>query len=1427
MDKTVRNTGQTSAIGRAAIYIVVLLGAIQLVASAMLIRSGIDGYQRAQEHEALNRASQSLYSAAQALARESDQTMQLLTAARAPQPVELARLQPLRRATDQALAVAVATPREDRVAAEMLAEIDSKRSALQRHRADIDKALNRQPYQLDENSSYGWRLFVDSLYNSIDKGLRRDAFNLTDESDPQLNRMAEVKFDIWSLGKVLNDEAHALNLRAEFQRKLNSTDEYQLTRNRERAQLIMERLRESISFLGEPALQERLRKLNSSIISLNRQSDLQLQLLDGNQGKQLVKGDYLPLWGSLGAQMDDFFAQLSQLTHLRVQRYIHDYQLGLLFNGLFATLSVCLYLFLLLRMRSHILQPLRRLQRLLDAAADAILTVDEQRRVVVANHGAERMFGRSKEDLDQLPIGELLIIDSQDSDWMENGDGLDRSLPGRGMHADGSIFYAGVSISALGDKEGDHDHYLLIVRNEQERRVAETSLARSLQLLSGIHRVEGLLFARSPRHSVYAEILRILLEYFRLETGLILALETGRDKTSSFHVQASRGVGTMPPWVEDFRRKPNAQALQLGNQHSVVRDGDWVYIPVEIDARTVMVAGLQDCQLDDAQYLALQPLLGTCGSIVGFYAEEDRRRNSERHLREVLQQEEAIYSASPVGLLRLNRDYAIVRANRSAEFLFGAGQDGLQGLRLQEVLATEGEWLALMRQLEDARHNDRRLSVEIECVQVGGKPVWVMFTGQLLFPGMPEQDMILACMDVSARRSAEEGLLRARDEAAEARSQLVVAIESLEEAFAFFDVHDKLVQCNQRFADLVGHGYQPEQLRGRTFEALVRGALEEGEHPEAGFSNSEWVAERLRRHASGSAAFQLRVGERWFQVSDHATPGGGSVCIHADITSLKRQEGDLLLARDLAEQANRAKSAFLATMSHEIRTPMNGVLGMLELLALTRLEAEQQETVEAIQESARTLLRLIDDILDFSKIEAGKLDIMPETSSIPDVLHKVHQLYAEMAANKQLSFRLEIDPHVAPALQVDPLRLRQILQNFCSNALKFTQHGEVVMRVRCLDDQPSQQRLRFEVQDSGIGISRENLNRLFQPFTQAENTTARRFGGTGLGLAICRRLAMLMQGEVAMESKEGQGTLASLELELSKGDQADIRSTPVEITPVALENSRAEVAHNLLPVLFVEDNPTNRKLTLKQFELLGYPVDAAENGVEAVNKWQKGEYSLILTDCHMPEMDGYELARTIRYYESTVFDARRIPIIACTANASREEVEKTSAAGMDDFMTKPLSLGTLKAMLEKWMTRANEEALQAQEAHALPAAGDDSAQQQFASAMPIDRSVLEVYSGGDWMMERAILDEFLLANDDDVAVLEKAVNERNAERVAWSAHRIKGASRMVGALMLGDAAELLEKAGKAGELATIDTEWPGFVQTLAVLKAWLETQPTA
>ena len=1428
MEQTTRTAGQTSAIGRAAILTVVLLGVIQLVASALLIRSGYQGYQRAVEHEQLNQANQQLFLAAQALARESDQTLGLLSGARSPSEVELANLQPLRQEADQLLGSALAMGRDDAPSRVLLSEISGKQSHLQKRRSDIDKVLRRQPYQLDENSSFGWRLSIASLFGSIDKALRQDSYNLGDEPDPRLNRMAEVKFDIWSLSQVLNDEAHALNLRAEFHRTLNSSDEYQLTRNRERAQLIMDRLRESVRFLDQPGLQDRLRKLNAAILQLNRQTDLQLNLLDTGKGAVLVKGDYYPIWRSLGGQLDDFFLDLARLTTQTVQNYIESYLTSLALNVLFTLLTVSLYLFLLLRMRTHILYPLHRLQRLLDAAADAILTVDDERKVVVANHGAERMFGRSKEALANMPIGDLLIIDSQDSDWMESSEGLDRSLPGRGMSASGHIFYAGVSVSPLGEKARGRDHYLLIVRDEQQRRVAESALAKSLQLLSGIHRVEGLLFARSPRHAVYHEILRIMLEYFMLEAGLILALETGRDKTPSFHVQASTGVSNMPAWVEEYRRKPHAQALQLGTLQHLVREEDWLFIPVEIDARTVMVVGLQDCRLSDEQYQALQPLLGTCGSIVSFYAEEDRRRNSERHLREVLQQEEAIYSASPVGLMRLNRDYAIVRANRTAENLFGAGQDGLQGLGLQEVLATEAEWQTLMLLLEDARQHDRQLSVEVECVRVGGQPVWVMFTGQLLFPGLSEQDMILACMDISDRRAAEDGLLRARDEAAEARRQLVVAIESLEEAFAFFDVNDKLVQCNQRFAELVGTGHSPQRLQGWTFEAIVRAAQEEGEHPEVGLTNAEWVAERLRRHASGSASFQLQVGERWFQVSDHATPGGGSVCIHAEITGLKRQEGDLLLARDLAEQANRAKSAFLAAMSHEIRTPMNGVLGMLELLALTRLEAEQRESVETIQESARTLLRLIDDILDFSKIEAGKLDITPETASIPEVMHKVHQLYAEMAARKNLSFRLEIDPHVAPALLVDPLRLRQILQNFCSNALKFTQEGEVTLRVRCLETGPTRQTLRFEVQDTGIGIARENLARLFEPFTQAESSTARRFGGTGLGLTICRRLAMLMEGAVAMDSQEGVGTTASLELTMPMGEVGAIRRAPVEISAEDVLESKSEVAANLLPVLFVEDNPTNRKLTLKQFDLLGYPVEAAENGVEAVTKWQKGEYSLILTDCHMPEMDGYELARTIRYYEGIVFDSRRIPIIACTANASREEVEKTSAAGMDDFMTKPLSLGTLKAMLEKWITQANDDAIREGEQRKLPQQDDSETEvAAFAMAMPIDRSVLEVYSGGDWMMERAILDEFIQANDEDVAALQAAVEADNVERVAWSAHRIKGASRMVGAMMLGDAAEILEKAGKAAALHTIQTEWPGFVQALAVLKAWLATQPAA
>ncbi|MFC3532981.1 ATP-binding protein [Vogesella facilis] len=1417
MNQPQRDNSQTAAIGHAIRLTVLLLGGLQLMASMLLLLSGYHGYRKASEHEALNGANLALFTAAQQLARENDQTLALLLAANAGTRPTLAALTATRHETDRLLQRELQQGAQARYpeAVRQLARLRQHLATLQGRRALVDQELRQQPYAFNETALSGWKLTVGPLYDTLDRILQQDSFWLVDEADPALNRMATLKYQVWSLGGMLQAEANALLQRGYFARQLNSSDEYDLLRRQEQAQLLLGELRGGARFLGNAQLQQQLSRVGDLVWRLRRSSEQQRALLQGQDAAQLAAAalpQYQQLNQEIKRQLGELFNVLTEVMARRVESNKANYQRELIANAGFALLGLGLYLYLLRRMRGSILQPLQRMQRLLDAAADAILTVDGEQRIRVANQGASSMFGYSRRELHAMPIDQLLQCEALAALWHSADKGQPRPLPGCGLHADGSRFQAAISLSPLPASTNGGDRYLLIVRNEQERHEAQVSLARSMQLLAAIHHVESLLLARSTRHTVYHEILFSLLQYCGSSDGVILALHSAHDGREQFQQQARIGSAPLPEWVDAFCAMPLTQAMQLGQQHSEVQQDGWHFLLVHVDQRTVMVAGVA-ANLDALQQVELQPLLAAGSSIVRFYAEEDRRRASEHNLREVLQMEEAIYSASPVGLLRLDQDYGIVRANTAGCRLFGMADGGLHGVALRQLIASDAAWQQLRAQLQLAQRENRQASLEIECRHRSGQPIWVLLSGQLLLPELPQQGMILACLDNTERRAAREALRQARDQAAAARQQLEVAVESLEEAFAFFDSSDCLVLCNRRYAELIGSGQPPAGLQGWHFEQLLQVALQTSEHPEELFSHDDWVAERLRRHASGQASFQISIGERWYQLSDHAIPGGGAVCIYADITDLKQQEMELLLARDQAEQASRAKSAFLATISHEIRTPMNGVLGMLELLALTPLDAGQRDSIDTIQDSAQTLLRLIDDILDFSKIEAGKLDILPEPASVAKLLHKVHQLFSDLAQRKGLTLTLQVDPLVAGTLLLDPLRLRQILQNFCSNAVKFTEHGEIVLRVQCLHDSASQQTLRFAVQDSGIGIAADNLARLFEPFTQAESTTTRRFGGSGLGLAICRSLARLMGGQVALDSAPGVGTTATLQLTLAK---TDALAAPAA-APIALP--RQPALPQQLPVLLVEDNPTNRKLTIKQFGLLGYPLEVADNGTEALQRWQRQSFALILTDCHMPQMDGYELARTIRYYEAALEDARRIPIIACTANTSQEEVAKTRDAGMDDFLPKPLGLEALASMLEKWLHHAWQPAPPAEPASieaAVPPPAPDT---------PLDRRVLAVYSSGDWAVERDILADFLHGNDDDMAALQQAVTAANPERIAWAAHRIKGASRMVGASLLAEAAAALESAAHSGDQAQLDAGWPALQHSLQQFKDWLQCQP--
>ena len=490
---------------------------------------------------------------------------------------------------------------------------------------------------------------------------------------------------------------------------------------------------------------------------------------------------------------------------------------------------------------------------------------------------------------------------------------------------------------------------------------------------------------------------------------------------------------------------------------------------------------------------------------------------------------------------------------------------------------------------------------------------------------------------------------------------------------------------------------------------------------QAGTAGQRTAVEYRLVRADGSCAHILQVMEP-IQAADASFDGRWFSTLQ-DVTGQKRVEEEVRrLNADLEKRvasrtaeleesnlrlkkADAAKSNFLSMMSHEIRTPMNGVLGMLELLSLSKLDGHQRTTLEVVRSSARSLLRIIDDILDFSKIEAGKLEINLETASVAKVIEAVAGIYAGNASSKALVLKAYCDPRISPAVKVDPLRLQQILNNLVSNAIKFTPEGWVEIRADLLARDGRNDVVRFSVKDTGIGISPEVNARIFQPFAQAGGEIARSFGGTGLGLSICQRLAQLMGSSIAVESEPGRGTTMNFSLALQIADPATLAGSPGSHAPGATKEvlrmrrkapSAEEAQREGTLVLVVDDHPVNRMVLLRQVNAAGYAAEEVGDGREAFAAWKTGRFALVLTDCNMPEMDGYALARAIREAERRSV-SRRTTIVACTANALRGEAQNCFAAGMDDYIVKPVELTTLLALLDKWLASAGVETSNAAE----------------------------------------------------------------------------------------------------------------------------------
>ena len=607
----------------------------------------------------------------------------------------------------------------------------------------------------------------------------------------------------------------------------------------------------------------------------------------------------------------------------------------------------------------------------------------------------------------------------------------------------------------------------------------------------------------------------------------------------------------------------------------------------------------------------------------------------------------------------------------------------------------------------------------------------------------------------------------------------------------------------------------PEEWHGRVHPEDLPSLLADFQAHLAGWTEQFENTHRMR-HRDGHYVWMLTRGRA---LRNPAGEPFRVVGTHLDISAqkelerrLREAEEDQRLAREQAETANRAKTAFLATMSHEIRTPLNGVLGAVQLLRDLQLSADQLELVDAAEESATGLLEIVGDILDLTKIESGKLELESRTLALPATLREVLAAFEARAKAKGLTLTISLADALPAHVSSDPARLRQILGNLIGNAIKFTDTGGVTVSATVKAKEAARQWIEFSVRDTGIGIAPEVQSRLFSAFVQADSSTTRRFGGTGLGLAISRRLVELMGGEIRVISEPGRGADFRFQLPLTTAELP-----PAEPAPLPAGTRFAG------RVLVAEDNLIGQKIAPAMLRKMGLTVDIANNGREAVERFNETRYDVIFMDCHMPEMDGYEATLIIRRQEALLPPAAgRAWIIALTANAMSGEREHCLSVGMDDHLAKPFKIIQLQAVL-----------LRACHAGVL------SVPTRSVTQPVVPRPATDFEPGAldqlcaelDTASVCEIVRDFLNDLPTRPSELEQLCQEERFSELERAAHSLKGLSVQFGLMPLAHHSLAIEAAAEASDAASLPSllaKLPREMLTAAAaLESWLKRQPSA